>query len=326
VVNYVLGLEATPENKQLLAALGPGDSMLLRMSTGPTYRFAYVDVIRVAPQASEIFGQSRPGLTLALLGDTQQPARVVIRAVYIPGGVEENKEAGSVELSGVGVPVAVTDSLWLRCLGSEPKVLPATPPGYVHLGVNYVLENRDREGVALSSSSFTHHIEADGLSYPAIQTAIVRLAGTYPSLPELLEPGQTVTTTAVYAVPETVLKETLIWQFAPDPTGRSAVRIALPPYTGALVAQVRAKGVNLAETGELVLTLTVQAPSLHPVEVGAADIRIEGGSLPVAGNDFPWRLSPGERRHVSLHLTPLDSPVVVSLLEQGFEIRWREGQ
>jgi hypothetical protein len=322
VVNYVLGLEATAENKQLLASLRPGDSMLLRMSTGPTYRFAYVDVVRVAPQASEIFGQSRPGLTLALLGDVEQPARIVIRAVYIPGGVEDRRRANQVEQVSVGMPVPVGEGLWLTCLGSEPKVLPGTPPGYVHLGVNYIVENRSEGGLELATGPFTHHVEADGLSYPAIQSSIVRLAGTYPPLPELLEPGQAVTTTAVYAVPEAAIKKELTWQFAPDPTGQPAVQVTLPPYEGSLVAQVTPKTVNLVED-RLVLTLTVQAPALHGVEITAANIKVEGGTVPVAGNSFPWRLTPGERAEFALSLIPTDSPVMASVLEQGFEIIWR---
>src|SRR5512136_175242 len=84
IVNYVMGVESTPDNKTLLASLKAGDEMLLRMSTGPAYRFAFADVVRVAPQASEVFRQTRPGLTLALLSEESDSSRIVVRAVYLP--------------------------------------------------------------------------------------------------------------------------------------------------------------------------------------------------------------------------------------------------
>ncbi|MBE7550028.1 MAG: type IV secretion system DNA-binding domain-containing protein [Anaerolineales bacterium] len=82
VINYVMGLEATPANKQLIASLRAGDELLLRMSTGPAFHFAFVDAVRIAPQASELFRQARPGLTLALLEDGEQPDRAIVRAAY----------------------------------------------------------------------------------------------------------------------------------------------------------------------------------------------------------------------------------------------------
>jgi hypothetical protein len=306
VINYALGLEATPDNKRLLASLEAGDELLLRMSTGSTYRFAYADVVRVAPQATEIFRQTRPGLILALLGDETQLSRVVIRAVYVPGGD--------------------SDSLRLTCQGSQPLVASDTPPGYVYLAVDYTLQYPLTDGLPLVTASFAHHLAANGLTYPALQTAASRTLGRYPALPELLRPRQTLTTTTIYALPETALQTDLIWQFAPDPAADSAVRVALPRYTGALAPDVAVQRVEAGPEGTLVIHFQVQAPALRGVEVSANDIQVQGGSLSPAGNAFPWRVAAGASGAFSLFVRPERPPLTVRLLEQGFEINWQEGQ
>ena len=328
VVNYVLGLEATPENKKLLASLNPGDEILLRMSTGPTYRFAYADAVRVSPQASEIFVQVRPGLIIALLGDEGQPARIIIRAVYLPGRSESGGETAAVSLVSLGQTAWIGESLRLTCLGYEPSVPPGAPPGYVHLAVQFVVENRLDD--PLVTNAFAHQVIVAELAYPAIthsgtgQAAVTRPAGAYPDLPASLAKGQVFTATASYAIPEVALKEELRWQFAPDPAG-PAIQVLLPPYQGRLEPTVSVKSIEMRAEGVLAIEFRLQAPDLHALEIGAADLKVEGAALAPAGNAFPWRLGPSERDEFSLLMIPDISPVMVGLLGQGFEITWRGG-
>jgi len=110
VINYVMGLEGTPPNKELLASLQPGSQLLLRMSTGVVYRFVYADTVRVAPQASEIFWQTRPGLTLVLLGD-QAETRIVIRALYVPDTELNIVNQAPVKRTAPGQRVVLDDRL-----------------------------------------------------------------------------------------------------------------------------------------------------------------------------------------------------------------------
>ncbi len=330
VVNYVLGVEATSENKTLLASLSPGDEILLRMSTGPTYRFAYADAVRVSPQASEIFAQTRPGLVLALVGDETQPDRIIIRAVYLPGRGESGDEPSlPVGTAGLGETVEVgAGSLRLTCLDYEPKVLPGTPPGYVYLGVNFVVENRFSN--TLATNAFAHQVIVADLTYPAIsrsgagQLSAAWLAGAYPDLPAALAKGQVFTATAIYAIPEPTLKDELIWQFAPDPGGPVS-QVLLPPYQGRLEPTVSIKTITLQAGGVLAARFDLQAPALHTLEIAATDLVLEGGALTPAGNTFPWQLSPGERGEFAVFVMPELSPVRIGLLEQGFEITWKGG-
>ncbi len=317
VINYVLGLEATPDNKTLLASLRSGDELVLRMSTGPTYRFAYADTVRVLPQASEVFRQSRPGLTLALLGDEAQSNRVVIRAVYIPESELGLDIAAPNEPATVGQRVTLDDSVRLTCLAGEFMDVPA-PPGYVYVRVNYEVENISSQ--PLTTGSFSHHLEAGGLSYGMVSTD--KSWQTYPPLPETLPAGQVVTTTAIYAIPEAILaQQPLTWTFKAAPTG-TTLSVELPVTDSPVGAGVRVVESKRYENGTLQLDFEITA-ALRPVAVEAAGIRLDSGQLSPVGNRFPWQVSPGRSERFSLLLTPDGSGrLTVTLLEQGFEVTY----
>lgn len=321
VVNYVFGLAATPDNKQLLAALRPGDMLLLRMSAGgPAFRFAFVDAVRVAPQSSEVFAQNRPGLTLALVGDTEQAGRIIIRAVYLPGR-SETGAGQATTVAALAERVSLReDELWLTCLDSRPLVRPDTPPGYVHLLVDYVIDNRLDE--PLDTGRFVHAVEVGDLRYPAGESVAVEGLGSYPPLPDRLEPGRTISATAVYAIPQASLQAERLWRFSLDPAGQQAARFVLPPYPGSLTPAVNVERVGLDRSGRLSVTFAVQAPELAGIEVEAGGISLEGGEVAPGGDSFPWRLAAGERAEFSLLVRPRTQPVRLGLLERGFEISW----
>ncbi|HID63190.1 MAG TPA: hypothetical protein EYP49_10685 [Anaerolineae bacterium] len=317
VVNYVLGLEATPANKTLLASLRPGDELLLRMSTGPAYRFAFAGAVRVAPQASEIFGQTRPGLTLALLDDEGQPTRVVIRAVYEPNSEEVRGGWSPAETVEMGRAVTLDDMLRLTPLESKPLALPGAPPGSVHLAVDYVLENRLDGRLSLSGNLAHQVVDIQGLAYPPTLSPLGG-TGRYPPLPAQLEAGQTVTATAVYVVLEAVLREGVTWRFGLAPSG-TTVQVPLPSYTGFLEPQVTVQEAALLPGGVLALTLDLVA-GLRDVTLTAADVQVQGGTLG-PDNAFPWQVPAGSSGQFTLSLQPDGGvPLTVVLLEQGFEI------
>jgi hypothetical protein len=319
VVNYVMGVESTPDNKTLLASLKAGDEMLLRMSTGPAYRFAFADVVRVAPQASEVFRQTRPGLTLALLSEEGDASRIVVRAVYLPDSELSGDDAPAAQAIEAGQPATLDGALRLTYLGATPFTTPRTPAGRIYLAVDYAVENVLAGGEALLTTNFTHQaVDADGLAYP-ISSPADGSPTRYLPLPAQLEPGRVVTTTSVYAMPEATLQTGLTWRFAPSPSG-TLVQARIEPYSGSLQPQVAVRGAKRLPDDSLIATLSVSAPALRDVQISAGDIQVQGGDLG-ASNAFPWHVAAGQSTEFTLTLVPKDqSPMTVALLGQGFEL------
>jgi hypothetical protein len=316
VVNYVMGLQATPANQALLESLRPGHELLLRMSTGATYRFAFADSVRVSPQTTEVFRQSRPGLTLVLLEDRSAETRVVLRANYIAES-ELGLTPEQVEIkAAIGETVALNEAVRVTARGVELLARPGAPPGFIYQAVAYQVENIGE--LALSTRSFNHHIESSLMNYPIV--AVPHEENPYPLIPETLAAGAVFSTTAVYAVPQTALAEGLAWEFSPGPTG-SKVRVTLPPYGGRLAPLVGVKAVQL-DGQHLQATFAISA-ALSALELGPNDIDLEGASFSPTGNYFPWRIPAGGSDEFLLLLTPGDSRrVTVAMLGQGFEFEY----
>jgi len=321
VINYALGMQATPDNKALLRLIKAGDVLTLRMSTGPVYRFAFADLVQVAPQSSEIFRQNRPGLTLALLGDEAEPMRVVLRALYLPDSELGLDFAAPVQSVGLGETALIADTLRLTPLAGQQIALPGMDmAGYVYIAIDYALENRGT--LPLVSGSFVHSIQGAGMTYPLISiipAAVSKLP--HPSLPQSLEPGRVFTTTSVYVVPETALNDPLTWRFSPDPASGPGLEMPLALGGAPAPAEVRVTRADL-QNGTLLLMVYVGHPT-KSIEINVSDIKVEGGALSPIGNFFPWRLAAGNAKEFSLLLSPQgNGRLIVTLLNQAFEVTY----
>jgi len=312
VVNYVFGVAATAENKTLLAKLRAGDEIVLRMSTGPAYRFAVADTVRVSPQASEIFRQNRPGLTLLPVGDETQATRIAIRAVYLPDS-ELGYTAARQEIANPGDRVAWHDTLQITVLGSHLVPGHNPPADYRYLAVDVALKNVTAR--RLDTTPFQSYLLAGGVLY----AAAVGLLGKgidYPPLPSSLRPDDVVTTTLVYAVPETLLRSGADWVFSPD-GGNDGVRVALPPLPD-WQPRVAFPATRRLPDGTLVLTVTVTAP-LETLTVAETAFTFDGGAL-TNRDTFPRQIAGGSTETFTLTLQPAAETVRVQLFDTGVAI------
>ena len=170
------------------------------------------------------------------------------------------------------------------------------------------------------TGSFSHHLQAGGLSHGLVSTADEWQ--TYPPLPDTLPAGQVVTTTAIYAIPETALaQQPLTWTFKAAPTGNT-LSVELPLADRPTGAGVRVVESKRHGNGTVQLDFEITA-ALRPVVITTTDIRLEGARLSPVGNLFPWQVSSGGEGEFSLLLTLDDSGrLTVALLEQGFEVTY----
>jgi len=313
VVNYVFGIEATAENKTLLSGLRPGDELLLRMNTGATLRFAVADTVRVAPQASEIFRQNRPGLTLALVGDETVATRVVIRAVYLPAS-ELGYLAGSQTVTDIGARVPWRDTLQVTVLGSHAVPGHSPPADYRYLAVDVAVRNVTAR--QLETTPFQSWLAADGVMY----AAAVGLLGKgidYPPLPVTLRAGTVATATLVYAVPESVARRGVIWVLSPD-SGTDGVRVALPPLPD-WQPRVAFPAARVLPDSTLAISVTVTAP-LETLTIAETAFTLEGGAL-TNRNTFPWQIAGGRQKPSSSPCNLLRRPFGCYCLTPGWKLQ-----
>lgn len=303
VINYVLGLEATAANKTLLARLQPGAELVLRTSTGPAWRFAFVDLVRVPPQVSEVFRQNRPGLTLALVGAPDEETRIVARAVYLPQS-EVNQPAGSENPAALGEPVVLQDALKLVVVSHRAQLSGDEPGGFVSVAVGLRLENRSGRG--LPATSFSTQVTGAGMTFPP---------QAIDGLPETLAVGAVVSPTLRYVLPENVAQSRTVWQFSPVPGGEQT-RVALPALAGPFRPVVNVADAAMRADGRLEITLRVSSP-LQARTVTGADIAVDGGAL-FAPVDF--RVEAGQESLLTLPIKPLAERLTLTVLGEAFEI------
>jgi hypothetical protein len=300
-----------------LGAVKPGDELLLRMSTGPAYRFAYADTVRVSPQASEIFRQTQPLLTLVLLDDETEQTRIVLRAVYLP-----ESELGLListtdqPTAALGERVILNDELIVTALDVYPVPGSDSPPGYVELALDFVLENQS--GQDFLSDSFRHQIETEGLSYAAVSS--LTRAGHYPPLPASIRPNKVITATASYLVPETVAQSGSIWRFAPLTAGSDVAQIRLAPFTEALKTGVTVLSAQMQPGGDILLSVELSAAS-RDITINASDISVQGMRIAPTGNRFPWTLAAGQTGSFPLQLEVMSNEAMqVTIHGQAFTL------
>ncbi|MCP4550383.1 MAG: hypothetical protein GY835_28320, partial [bacterium] len=106
VVNYVLGLEPTPENETLLLGLRPGDEIKMHRSNGVVLFFRFAERSETEANATLIFEQIRPRLTLIL--EKQDGGWQVAVADYVSETEPVQPPVGTI--SQPGQPVRVGDA------------------------------------------------------------------------------------------------------------------------------------------------------------------------------------------------------------------------
>ena len=310
VVNYVLGLEATADNKTLLAALKPGDDLILRMSTGPAYRFAFADAVRVPPQASEIFRQTEPGLTLVLMGEQAQPTRVIIRAHYQHQSELETGLVNPAPTTTLGQSIHIDDLLQLTPLSARPIPNPATPAGYVTLALDVVLKNQTSR--PLDTTQFQHHLQAAGAHFAAITIEGVS------AWPNSLAARSAITATLTYAIPERVLQQGSSWVFAPNQQATPSAVVAIPGYSEPLTPRIELISAGMHKT---LISSTVRIQStFKPVVVEPEDLLIAGAQLDPLGSRLPWVIQAGEQATFPLWLRPEAQQMQITLYDQSFDL------
>jgi len=327
VVNYVVGLEPTPENEALLVGLRPGDEIRVRLSNGTMLFFRFVERREAEPNEARVFAQIRPRLTLML--EREDNVWHVAVADYVSETEPVQPSGGT--LTRPGQPVRVGDAQVTVIEGHVERSGPDLLAGTMYYLVEFSVENVG--AVSLDTASFNMQLQDDmGSTY--LLSPEASATGEYGRLSGQIEPGDTVQGTAGYLVPEALAGPALVWIFTPQPGSESWASVSIPyetslepPSDGRAEVTIDEDATFLSSGGSvLVIGGEVQNTGGTPLTVELGDIALTSSAgmsaLRSAAPPLPWMIQPGQTQVIELQYEKPDaSTALLTILGYSFEIR-----
>lgn len=325
LINYIIGLEASPGNTTLLQDLTEVDVIKMTTYSGRAVSFRYSGRQWVTVDKTDVFRQMRPGLTLVLLGETGND-RLVVSASYLVEG--EATPVGSA-LAKVGALVDVAGARVSAISGRLIKDVAGLPVGNAYYQVDFSV-TATGPGV-LDASLFQMELsDVSGkryaLSVPASQ------AGSYGLPGGQLLPNITLTATAGFVVPDDLPGANVIWIFSPRVGDAAPARFQLAvagplptPDPRSLVA-VQVTGARYSnDTAEIIVSGGVGNTSKEPVTVSLSDVSLQAGSslvqVTVTEPSLPWVLQPGQNLAFTVRFArPPAGTALFRMLQSSFEL------
>ncbi|MCP4423129.1 MAG: DUF4352 domain-containing protein [Chloroflexi bacterium] len=325
IVNYIIGLADTEENRTLLEQLAPGDQMMLTTRNDVSYAFAFNSREQVLVGNPDVYAQQTPGLTLLLVGSEGED-RLAVNGRYI---VDETSAAGAGQGAVVELgETAQLDNLQLTVTGAVHITdRPEAQPGFAFYLVDYQVQNVGLTAIDSSRLRLTLQDEL-GNQY-AVSPAAAQL-GNYPTLSGSLNASQTAQATAGYQIPIGMNSANVLWLVTHEATG-TQLQVTIPFGGGAQAAQNTQVTLTQAavSTDLTSLTLTGNVTNLgdQSLIVSERDIALQtnDGSvyLQLSTNPaFPWTIAPGQSvpYAISFQRPITADSAVFTVLNQSFQL------
>jgi hypothetical protein len=329
LVNYVIGLHSSTDNKALYESIQVNDLISIDTAVGPQ-RYRVVSKTKTEAENLQLISdQSSPRVTLVMFGSSSDERDVLI-AQYTDEGTPN-------QTVPLGAPVNLGD---VRVTTTDYRLIPGGSVG--------LSEGRNLMQINLRvTSNITRIIDAaqfytelgDGqgnkyqLSMPGAAAG-----GANGWAKGALQPGQTITLTAAFEVPNAMQGPYLEWRFATDPQNAYVARVAIgyqPRFveptaqpTAAprikidiIDASITPEGTEVAIVGSITnLTQDVITINQQTIALKAAD----GSQLPMNEQlpALPWEIPPnGAPLTFKLKFVkPPAFPVTFTVLEQSVQI------
>jgi hypothetical protein len=297
IINYVLGVPVSDENRAVLEQLAPGDLMQLTTKSGVVRTFTFSSREQVLVGDPDVYAQNSPGLTLIMVG-TGGEERLVVNGRYLVD------EAGSSNVGGSGAAelgeTAQLDELQLTVTGAAYVLdRPEAQPGYAFYLIDYEIQNIGLTALDTSSLQFTL---SDELGNQYAVSPVAAQLGNFPALGGFLNARQTAQATAGYQIPLGLNSANVHWLASNANTG-AQLQVTIPFSGGAQAvgnAQVTLSQVSVsADLTNLIINGQVANLGSQPLVVPetAVSLRTDDGSvyLLLSTNPaFPWTVGPGQ--------------------------------
>ncbi len=329
LVNYVIGVHASSENKPIVESLRPGDLVTLDTAVGTQrFRVSQQATVRESDVAT-IMAQDSPRLTLILMGEGGSQRRVTL--------AQFTDEGTANQLTSVGTVVNLGD---VRVSALNQRLLPGSsvglPSGKNYFQVDFEVTNM-MTGFIDAAQFYTVLRDSAGNIYQ-LSPQGASASGAAGFSKGALQPGQTLTATAGFEVPSTMPGPNLEWQFVVKEGQPEIARVAIPyrPIlavpTAAPTAQPSAKitivGASInAEGTEVRIVGTAQNLTQQFLGASITDVKLasESGQLfPLQSSlpAFPWSIQPAETLTFQLSFVRPQGAgaVTFTMFDQSFRI------
>jgi hypothetical protein len=324
VINYVIGLEPTPENGTLITDLTPGDEIRLQLNSGRVLLFRFAGRGEVPAGDEGALGQQQPGVTLILAeGETWQTAT----AEYVA-------EAESIEPPPTGAtaqpgqPVQLDDA---RVTVSRGHVVRTddVPPGTMYYVVEFLIDNEGEAPLAIDRFSMKLK---DSMGNTYLLSPPASEAGEFGPLGGEIAPGDSGQGSAGYLVPDPLPTGPLTWTFSPRGGSGAQASVSIPyeggPGDEPSVAQADISIIDAffsSDGSTLILEGEVRNAGTASLTIEEEDISLSSSAglseLNMSAPLLPWTIEPGQVQVIELQYDRPDaSTVLLELLGYSFEI------
>jgi len=322
IVNYVVGIPTSGDNRTLLEGLQPGDEMTLTTRDGVSYTFAF-DNRRLASTADrDVFAQRIPGITLMLVGGDGNE-RVVVNGRYLVS--QATAEQSSIINLG---ETAQLDNIQITVPSvSYVPDRAEVPNGFAFFQIDYEIQN---VGLTAFNTNLLQLTLIDNVGNQYALNPTASQLGNFPALNGFLNAGQVLQATAGYQLPLGLNSESVNWVVARTDTG-AQIQVNLP-FTGSPSAAAASTSITLlqADVGEdltsLILTGQVTNLNNQPIVITESEISLtsqDGSSyiLFATNPPFPWTVPAGQTVQFAVtYQRPNVGTAVFNVLSQSFQL------
>ncbi len=327
IINYIMALQSTGDNIELLRSLAPGSELVLTTQNGSDLIFEVEGSRQVSADDSSIFTQLSPGVTLMVMGE-QGEERLVVDGRYMVtdapsavGGSETNPEVG------VGEPVQLDDlQVTIENVTYIPNH-PETPPGFAFFVLDGLLQNVG--GATIDSGAVrVTLIDETGNQY-ALNPIASTLGENAPLTGGFLTAGQSLPFTVGYQIPTGLSSTSLMAQVVRQDSGAGVqIRIPFSGVSAAEQARISLQSVEVSEDlSSLIMTGQIINEGGQPLVVAQSDVTLrtpDGASYLIFSINppFPWTIPAGQTLFFTVTFQRPQSAdaAVFNVLNQPFQL------
>lgn len=327
IINYIMALQSTGENADLMRSLSPGSELVLTTQSGSDFIFEVEGSRQVAADDQTVFNQLTPGMTLLLMGD-QDGERLVVDGRYVitdspsgSGGSETNPEVGlgePVQLDGL--QVTIDNATFI-------PDHPETPPGFAFFVFDGTLQNIGDTTVDAGTVRLIL-IDESGNQY-VLNPVAGTLGTNAPLTGGFLTTGQSLPFSVGYQIPTGLSSTTLTAQVVRQDTGAGVqIKIPFSARNAVEAANISLQSVEVSEDlSSLIMTGQITNNGGQPIVAAQSDVTLrtpDGASYLILSSNppFPWTIPAGQTLLyvVTFQRPPAADTAVFTVLNQPFQL------